>query len=113
MTTVTFGTTSAPYWAIKTVQRNADNEKENFPVAATAAKKDFYVDDFYSGADTQEEVIELRSQITDMLKTGGFHIRKWISNDETILQQIPEEEREIQGISKSSSAPTTQSKHWV
>lgn len=95
LTTVTFGTTSAPYWAIKTIQRNADDERDNFPVAAEAAKKDFYVDDFYAGADTQQEAIELRTQITDMLHTGGFQIRKWISNDEAILQGIPEEEREI------------------
>lgn len=95
LTTVTFGTTSAPYWAIKTIQRNADDEKEHFPIAAAAAKKDFYVDDFYAGADTQEKAVELRTQITDMLNTGGFQTRKWISNDETILQGIPEEEREI------------------
>lgn len=91
LTTVTFGTTSAPYWAIKTIQRNADDEKEHFPIAAAAAKKDFYVDDFYAGADTQEKAVELRTQITDMLNTGGFQTRKWISNDETILQGIPEE----------------------
>lgn len=95
LTTVTFGTTSAPYWVIKTVQRNANDEKDKFPKAAIAAKMEFHVDDFYSGADTQEEAIELRTQITDMFNTGGFQIRKWISNDETILQGIPEEEREI------------------
>lgn len=30
-----------------------------------------------------------------MLKRGGFQIRKWVSNDETILNGVPESDREI------------------
>ncbi|XP_055313219.1 uncharacterized protein LOC129574779 [Sitodiplosis mosellana] len=93
--TVTFGTTPAPYLAIKTIHRLADDEAENFPLAAPAAKRDFYVDDFFSGSETRERAIKLRVEITEMMSKGGFQIRKWIANDELTLADVPEEERGI------------------
>lgn len=42
--TVTFGTASAPYVAIKTLQRLAKDEMYKFPVGAEATLNDFYVD---------------------------------------------------------------------
>lgn len=98
LTTVTFGTTSAPFSAIKTIKRLADDEEHNFEGAAAAARRDFYVDDFYSGADTIEIVGDLRKQITELLAKGGFQIRKWVANHEEILNGIPECDREIKKL---------------
>lgn len=95
LTTVTFGTTSAPFSTIKTVKRLADDEKHNFPEASVAAKRDFYVDDFYSGADTIEMACKLREQTTDMLAKGGFQLRKLVANNEDILIGVPECDREF------------------
>lgn len=50
LTTVTFGTTSAPFAAIRTIHQLADDEFINHPKAASRAKRDFYVDDFCSGS---------------------------------------------------------------
>lgn len=83
LTTVTFGTTSAPYLAIRTIHQLAEDERQKFPKASIAAKKDFYVDDFFSGTNTIEETIELRQQVTDMMASAGFQIRKWITNGRT------------------------------
>lgn len=41
LTTVTFGTTSAPFSAINTIWRVADDEASEFPKALKAAKRDF------------------------------------------------------------------------
>jgi len=47
MTTVTYGTTSAPYLAIRTLQRLAADEEKNHPQSATILRRNFYVDDLF------------------------------------------------------------------
>ena len=44
LNTVTFGTSAAPYLAIRTLQQLAEDEQENYPKAAAIVKRDFYVD---------------------------------------------------------------------
>lgn len=103
LTTVTFGMTCA---AIRTIHKLADDEYDNFPVAAAAAKRDFYVDDFFSGAESIEKVIQLRQEMTKLMKKGGFPIRKWIANDEQILTGVSEEERGVRNIFEFDNCST-------
>ncbi|XP_018405188.1 PREDICTED: uncharacterized protein LOC108781649 [Cyphomyrmex costatus] len=48
--TLTYGTVPASFIATKVIQQLADLEAHKFPKGAAAAYKDFYVDDFISGA---------------------------------------------------------------
>ena len=50
LNTVTYGTTCAPFLAIRTLHQLADDEAEQQPVAAALVKRDFYVDDLLTGA---------------------------------------------------------------
>ncbi|XP_062556901.1 uncharacterized protein LOC134221731 [Armigeres subalbatus] len=56
--TVTYGTASAPFLATRVLQQLAEDGQINFPRAAHVLRKDFYVDDLFSGANTIEEAIE-------------------------------------------------------
>lgn len=47
--TVTFGTSSAPYTAIRTIHQLAIDECHRFPLAADVLKRQMYVDDVFSG----------------------------------------------------------------
>ncbi|XP_033360794.1 uncharacterized protein LOC117239402 [Bombus vosnesenskii] len=49
LNTVTYGTASAPYLAIRTLQQLAQDEEQNYPIGARALKGDFYVDDLLTG----------------------------------------------------------------
>lgn len=89
--TVTFGLSSAPFLAIRSLQQLADDEKINYPKAAEILKRDMYVDDLISGADTVEEATQLRKDIEQILTKGGLHIRQWAANDTQILEGIAEE----------------------
>lgn len=40
------------------------------------ALRDFYIDDFISGADSKSEVLETHNQLMALLAKGGFRIRK-------------------------------------
>ncbi|XP_055839860.1 uncharacterized protein LOC129907602 [Episyrphus balteatus] len=55
MNTVTFGTASAPYLAIKFLKKVADDEHHNFPEGAKVIREDMYVDDLIRSADSIEE----------------------------------------------------------
>ncbi|XP_058827527.1 uncharacterized protein LOC131687455 [Topomyia yanbarensis] len=94
--TVTYGTASAPYLATRVLQQLADDEQDAFPEAADVLRKDFYVDDLISGRSTVAETIKLRNQLDSLLAKGGFELRKWASNEPTVLEDIPEENRALQ-----------------
>ena len=40
-----------------------------------------------------EEAIEMRKQMTDLLRRGGFRPHKWLTNDPDVMATIPEQDR--------------------
>ncbi|UYV83662.1 hypothetical protein LAZ67_23001961 [Cordylochernes scorpioides] len=95
--TVTYGTSSAPFLAMRTLQQLAEDEGQNYPEASRVTLNDFYVDDLLTGAQTIAEAKELIDQLTDLMKKGGFHLRKWNSNCHEIVSHVEEmnEEKKI------------------
>ncbi|UYV72019.1 hypothetical protein LAZ67_9001568 [Cordylochernes scorpioides] len=95
--TVTYGTTSAPFLAMRTLQQLAEDEGQNYPEASRVTLNDFYVDDLLTGAQTIAEAKELIDQLKDLMKKGGFHLRKWNSNCHEIVSHVEEmnEEKKI------------------
>ncbi|UYV63732.1 hypothetical protein LAZ67_2005453 [Cordylochernes scorpioides] len=95
--TVTYGTTSAPFLAMRTLQQLAEDEGQNYPEASRVTLNDFYVDDLLTGAQTIAETKELIDQLKDLMKNGGFHLRKWNSNCHEIVSHVEEinEEKKI------------------
>ncbi|XP_064074467.1 uncharacterized protein LOC113393726 [Vanessa tameamea] len=90
---VTFGTAPAPYLAVKTLKRIADDEGGSYSQAKQIIKEDFYIDDLLSGADSVDEAIIIAQQITDILQKGGFQLKKWSSNNMHFIQSIEENKR--------------------
>ena len=93
--TVTYGTSSAPYLAIKTLKTLAKDDQHLYPKAAKALKSDFYMDDLMSGGETLEEIVQLKNDLSNLLKRGGFNLRKWNSNSKSLLKSIPENDRAL------------------
>ncbi|XP_054707113.1 uncharacterized protein LOC129216917 [Uloborus diversus] len=91
LTTVTYGTSSAPFLSTRTLRQLAIDEQENFPAVSRATRCHFYVDDLLSGSATKKEAIQLVSELQEMMKKGGFSLRKWVSNDPDVLTTISKE----------------------
>ncbi|XP_058810258.1 uncharacterized protein LOC131675343 [Phymastichus coffea] len=87
LTTVTQGTASAPYLAARTLHQLAIDEGGRYPQAAEVLKNDFYMDDLLTGTDTLEAALELKQQLTDLLKLAGFKLHKWASNEPSLASQ--------------------------
>ncbi|XP_061388720.1 uncharacterized protein LOC133323837, partial [Musca vetustissima] len=66
--TVTYGTKPAAFLAIRTMQQLSIDTETSFPIGAQVIRRDFYVDDLISGANSIEEVVTIREQVTALLK---------------------------------------------
>ena len=86
---VTFWVTSSPYVAVKTLQQTARDFGRDCPSASFHIENSFYVDDFFAGADSVEQAIVLREQVTAILAKAGFTIKKWRSSSPSVLFSIP------------------------
>ncbi|GFT06515.1 integrase catalytic domain-containing protein [Trichonephila clavipes] len=90
LTTVPYGTVSAPYLATRTLKQLAMDEANNFPLAAPVLLSDCYMDDILSGSESIEKVIELQHQLIEMFKTAGMHLHKWCGNLPEITSNLQE-----------------------
>lgn len=89
--TVTYGTACAPFLAVRTLQRIFEDHGSKYP-KALACKRDFYVDDLLSGADSVQEAREMADQLNKLMNEGQFCLRKWASNHHGALIGIPSEQ---------------------
>lgn len=60
-------------------------------MAIDIINKECYMDDMLSGGHTLEQTLQKQSQLIDILKKGGFELRKWLSNEPEIFSQLPKE----------------------
>lgn len=112
LTTDTFGLASASYLAIRTIHQLAEDEKHRFPKAATSLKRRLYVDDFIDGAQTIEEVVQLRDEVINLLKAGGFNLRQCASNSPQVLQGLPNCSINMQLQDKNNPTLKTLGMYW-
>jgi len=96
LTIVTYGTSSAPYLATRCLKKLADDNKCQQPRAAHMLSNDFYIDDLISGTSTIEDAINVQQELSSLLQTAGFILRKWPSSHSTFLDNIPRELQETQ-----------------
>lgn len=110
--TVTFGVASAPHLAVNTLLQLADDEGKSFPLAAEAIRKNTYVDDILAGADTLQEATELRDQLFNLLKAGGFNLRQCASNSPELLQDLPDCTINLQLLGGDDATLKTLGVYW-
>ncbi|XP_055305902.1 uncharacterized protein LOC129570356 [Sitodiplosis mosellana] len=86
--TITFGTSSAPFQAIRCVYEIGEHVKETNAQLAEMIQKCFYVDDFLKSFTSIESAVEMREFLTETLAEYGLRLRKWKSNDERTLANV-------------------------
>ncbi|XP_050343813.1 uncharacterized protein LOC126769218 [Nymphalis io] len=94
LTTVTFGTASAPYQAVRTLHQVAFDEGDNYPLAKDKVLNCFYMDDLMTGCYEVDQGLEIYTQITELLGKGGFKLQKWNSNNQELIEEIKEMKNE-------------------
>lgn len=114
LTTVTYGVNCSPYLAIRTLHQLATDEGDSYPEAAKILRSQTFVDDILAGADTEQEALRLQQQLISLLRRGGFELRKWTSNSNQLLQDLPDDHRETPVFLQDMSQPhfTILGLHW-
>ncbi|KMQ90478.1 hypothetical protein RF55_9767 [Lasius niger] len=77
---VVYGTTSAPYLALRTLIQLADDEQKAFPLGSTTVRNNSYVDDILAGGHSLESALKTQRQLVALLGAGGFELSKWAAN---------------------------------
>ena len=85
LNTITYGTASAPFLAVRCLQQIGIDTQFSQPQCSKVILNDFYMDDVLTGANIIQEAKNLKSDLTDLLKNYGFNLRKWLSNCSEVL----------------------------
>ena len=88
-----FGNAAAPFAAQYAMKENARMHAAEFPLAAEAVARSFYMDDALCSFKTEEDAKEAREQLTQAMKLAGMNIKKWRSSSLDVAESIPEIER--------------------
>ncbi|KAH1021519.1 hypothetical protein HUJ04_011024 [Dendroctonus ponderosae] len=88
LNTVTYGTSSAPFQATRCLKELAIQNKHKYPRASKLIESFFYMDDLLISVDTEGETVDIYRELSNILSQAGLKLRKWSSNNESILKQI-------------------------
>ena len=83
--TLTYGTKPASFIATRCLKELADQNQARYPVASEIIRRDFYMDDLLTGADSIEDLTEIKNDVTAILKQGQFELRKFQSNELSVV----------------------------
>ncbi|XP_058448917.1 uncharacterized protein LOC131428875 [Malaya genurostris] len=87
--TVTYGLAPSSFIATRVLKQLALDNGGKYKLAGPAVMKDFYMDDFLSGAESIAKAKQLRKETQSLMAEGGFELRKWSSNCSEVLADLP------------------------
>jgi len=94
--TVTYGLIQSPFHDLRTHAQLAVDEQASFPEGFILLQKDVYVDEVMSRFNNVNAAKDQIQQLNDLLRRGGFDLRKWASNIPALLENIPAEHQLLQ-----------------
>ena len=83
---VIFGNTSSPFLLNATLKFHLSKFERTRTVKELT--NNLYVDDWLTGADTEQELMNLKTEATQILNKGGFPLAKWTSNSDMIRESV-------------------------
>ncbi|XP_062704057.1 uncharacterized protein LOC134286461 [Aedes albopictus] len=106
LTTVTYGTASAPFLATRCLVQLAEEGQSTHPTAAKVVRKDFYVDDTITGVDSPAEGKAFVEEMVNLTDSAGMMLRKWNSNCGEVLSELQPHLRDDRVVFEMDSPPS-------
>ncbi|XP_043199298.1 uncharacterized protein LOC122369009 isoform X1 [Amphibalanus amphitrite] len=109
MDRVIFGARSSPASASFVLKKTAEERAEDTPEGRKAAAivvEDFYMDDMVTSVNSPAQAKTIVIEVTKLISRGGFRLRKWLSNDKSVLVGIPVQERAPSTADLEKTLPT-------
>ena len=88
LNTVTYGERCSPFLALRTINELVTVEGSNYPLAIEPLTFGRYADDIFMGSDSLTELSSIKIQVMELLRKGGFELKKWASTDCDLLQGL-------------------------
>lgn len=90
---IPFGLTCASFLAQETVLHHVQQYLTRYPQAVQILQEDRWVDDLLSSLKDEKAASKVITEIIEIMRQGNFIVRKWISNSQWLVDQIPLELR--------------------
>ncbi|XP_018377646.1 PREDICTED: uncharacterized protein LOC108770508 [Trachymyrmex cornetzi] len=102
--TITYGTSAALFLATRCLIHLAEQHSAEFPLRSPCVKRDFYVDDLLTGADSIRELEQIRDEVIRLLRAGSFELSKWASNCPQLLESLRKHNGELISLNSDDSS---------
>eukprot|EP00794_Sanderia_malayensis_P016165 gene16165-biopygen13734 len=91
---VVFGCNSSPFLLNCVLRHHIQKYEEEDPDFVSKMIGGFFVDDLVTGCENTEKAVSLYERAKERMKEGGFHLRKWKTNDRRLAREIAVKEEE-------------------
>ncbi|GFY20524.1 integrase catalytic domain-containing protein [Trichonephila clavipes] len=83
---VMFGVNGSPFLLSATIKHHIENYREQYPAATEMLDTCLYVDNVISGADDISQALKVSKDAETIMKNASMKLRKWNSNDQTLMR---------------------------
>lgn len=87
-TRVVFGVSSSPFLLNATIRHHLEQYEQTQPDLMKKLSRSLYVDDFVSGADDEDQACQMFLKSKEILRDGGFNLRKLRSNSSSVQARV-------------------------
>ncbi|KAL0842122.1 hypothetical protein ABMA28_014300 [Loxostege sticticalis] len=91
MTSLIFGANCSPFISQFVKNKNAERFESSMPAAVRAVCTQHYMDDYIDSIEDEKTATQLVNDVTYIHKQGGFELRNWNSNTQSVLHDLPTE----------------------
>ena len=88
-----FGLTPSPALLASTIKHHLSKYEEKEPEVTSLLSSSPYVDDLAGGVFCETETVNLYDKAQKIMKDGGFSLRKWNSNCQSLHEKIKQDEK--------------------
>ncbi|GFT74974.1 uncharacterized protein NPIL_640601 [Nephila pilipes] len=92
------------------INYHIEKYRKSHPITGQHLDSFMYVDDRITGQDTREEALLISFHAENIMKEAGMEMRKWISNDTTLMSQLATEGFDTYPIDTSVSLESNKTK---
>ncbi|GFT62592.1 uncharacterized protein TNCV_1702501 [Trichonephila clavipes] len=107
---VMFGVNVSPFLLSATIKHHIENYREQYPAATEMLDTCLYVDDVISGADDISQALKVSKNAETIMKNASMKLRKWNSNDQTLMRTWEKEGLETHPRHPDDSSKISSSK---
>ena len=99
---VVFGVSCSPFLLNATLKKHVEGYTSKHGEVCNKILNSLYADDINTGAHTVEETIELYRKAKQIMKEGGFNLRKWRSNSDKVVKEIMNNSADVNKVMRES-----------